>query len=443
MVLIAAEIAVLFLLVLANGFFAMSEIAVVSARKTRLQRDKEQGDLGAAAALDLTQEPSQFLSTIQIGISLIGITAGAFAGATLAEQLSERLETIAWLAPYSEVVGLGIVVVVITYVQLILGELAPKRLALSDPERISARVARLMKSLCRVAYPVVRVLSWSTDLVVWALPGRTVRQPELVEDEIRLLAQQAAHAGAFTELERQMLEQVLRLSERRIGDLMTPRGKAAWLDVRASRKTIENLLSEHFYSYFPVADGNLDHVLGVVHSKELLARSLSGEPIELRDLLREPLYVDEDLTVLKATELFRDQRIPVALVTNAEGRVSGLVTTTDILDAIGGDMPLPGTPPEAPAEAGEQDSWLLDGWESMDYVEQLAEDGSGAEPVPEHARTVGAFVTSQVGEPPDAGTAFEWRGLQFEVIAVSGTRIDKVFIHRPRGRSASPGERSE
>ncbi len=440
MLLIAAEIGVLLVLILANGFFAMSEIAVVSARKTRLERNKRQGDSGAAAALDLTNEPSHFLSTIQIGITLIGITAGAFAGATLAEQLGERLKSIAWLAPYSDVAGLGIVVVAITYVQLILGELAPKRLALSDPERISARVARVMKHLCRLAYPVVRVLSWSTDAVVWALPGRTVRQPELVEDEIRLLAQQATHAGAFTKLERQMLEQVLRLGERTIGSLMTPRSDAAWLDIRASRKTIENVLSEHFYSYFPVADGNLDHVLGVVHSKELLARSWSGEPIDLRDLLREPLYVDDDLTVLKAIELFRDQRIPVALVTNADGRISGLVTTTDILDAIGGDMPLPGARPEAPAVASEQDSWLVDGWESMDFVEQLAGDETGAEPAPIHARTVGAFAASHVGEPPDAGTWFEWRGLRFEVIAVSGTRIDKIFIRR---RPAGAGERTE
>jgi putative hemolysin len=279
---IATEILFILLLILANGVFALSEIAVVSARKARLQEQANRGNESARAALALAQQPSRFLSTVQIGITLVGVLAGAFGGATLAEQLAAGLSAIPGLAPYSEALGIGIVVIAISYLSLVLGELAPKRLALNNPEAYASTVAIPMRVLSRAAAPVVRLLTGSTDLVLRLLRVQPSSEPPVTEEEIKILIEQGRQVGVFEDVEQDIVESVFRMGERRIGALMTPRTEVVWLDATDSLDQIEQQIVASHHSRFPVGLGSLDEVTGVLRGRDLLARRRQGQPADLR-----------------------------------------------------------------------------------------------------------------------------------------------------------------
>jgi putative hemolysin len=421
------EFILILLLILANGVFAMSEIAVVSARKVRLLQRAQRGDKRAQAALDLAQDPGRFLSTVQVGITLVSVLTGAYGGATLAEHLGAGLKTFPALAPFAENLAFGIVVVGITLLTLVIGELVPKRLGLNSPERIAATVAGPLGKLSRIAAPFVYVLTLSTNAVVWALHLRPPEDPTITEDEIKILLRQGTRAGRFEETERVMVESIFRLADLRIGALMTPRTDIEWLDPRDSREELIRAISSATHSHFPVAEEGLDTVIGVVHAKDLLVRCLSGNDLDLRDAATEPLYVPESMRVIKLLELFRLKGSGFALVVDEYGSLEGLITLRDVLSEVVQGIPSPEAEEEPMAIQREDGSWLLDGALPVDRFRDLLDIPELPEEEAGYYQTLGGLVMMQTGHIPITGEHFEWQGLRIEVMDMDGHRVDKVL----------------
>jgi putative hemolysin len=346
---IGFELLVILLLIVANGVFAMAEIAIVSARKARLQQWVQEGNARARMALELAQHPGDFLSTVQIGITLVGILAGAFGGARIAEPLADALRPVPGVGPYSETLSLGLVVVGIAYLSLIVGELVPKQLALTSPERLAAAVAGPMRLVSRLASPAVRLLSRSTAAVLRLFRVRPVPEPPVTESEIRLMMQQGAQAGVFEAAEHEMVQGVFRLGDRRIGSLMTSRTDIVWLDLDDPPEELRRRITETVHSWVPVCRGELDHLVGVARAKDLLVPLLTGQLGELDALIRPPVVVPESLPALRVLERFRQAGIHRALVVDEYGGIQGLVTPVDLLEALVGDIPDAGMPAEPAA----------------------------------------------------------------------------------------------
>jgi len=422
------EILIIFLLLVTNGVFAMAEIAIVSARKARLRQLADAGNSQARAALELAANPNQFLATAQIGITLVGILAGAFGGATIAEEIATRLGDIPFLAPYGETIGVGIVVLGITYFSLIIGELVPKRLALNNAERIASAVAAPMRGLSTIAAPVVRLLSVSTDIVIRLLGIKPSAEPSITPEELRILIEQGTESGVFEESEQDMIESVLRLDERRVGAFMTPRTHIVWFDIEDSPEDIRRKIADSQHSRFPVIKDSLDNVLGIVRAKDLLNQSLAGQPLDLRALLRPPLFIPESMSALKVLELFKQKGTHVALVTDEYGGIQGMVTHNDILEGIVGYIPSAGEPAEPQATRREDGSWLLDGLVHIDKLKEIFDIEKLPDEEHGHYQTVGGFVMTQVRSIPTVGQYFEWGKLRFEVVDMDGRRVDKVLV---------------
>jgi len=358
---ITFEILILLVLIIANGVFSMSEMAIVSARKVRLQQLANQGDAKARAALKLAESPNHFLSTVQVGISLIGILTGAFGGATIANRLAIYIKFVPLLAPYSEPISFGIAVLLITYLSLIVGELVPKRLALNNPEKIASIVAIPMQALAAIASPVVFLLSASTDLILRVLGITASTEPQVTEEEIKILIEQGTEAGTFEEAEQDMVERVFRLGDRPVSYLMTPRPDIVWLDLDDSAEENRQKMVNSAYSRYPISQGGLDNVLGVIPVTDLLARSFRGEPLDLTMGLRQPVFVPESTRGLKVLELFKQTITHMALVVDEYGVIQGLVTLNDIMSEIVGDVPSTDGQDQPQAVQREDGSWLLDG----------------------------------------------------------------------------------
>jgi putative hemolysin len=425
---IALEILILLALILINGLLAMSEIAVVSARKARLQQLSNQGDAKARAALDLANHPADFLSTVQIGITLVGILAGAFGGATIAENIAARLESIPRLAPYSEAIGVFLVVLVITYFSLVLGELVPKRLGLSNAERIAASAAAPMRTLSRLTSPLVLVLGWSTELVLKIFGYKPAAEAAISEEEIKVLIDQGRRAGVFAEAEQDMVEAVFRLGDRSAGTLMTPRTEIVWLDLDDPPDETRRKIIDSDHGRYPVARGSLDNLVGVVQAKDLLERSISGQTLDLQASMLQPLIVPESMPALKVLELFRQSRFHTALVIDEFGGLQGLVTIFDILESIVGDIPDEGELVEPEIVQREDGSWLVDGRLPVDEFKELFRLSGLPDESRGHYQTLGGFVMSYLGRIPTAADNFDWAGLHFEVMDMDGYRVDKVLI---------------
>ncbi|BAT55516.1 putative hemolysin [Nostoc sp. NIES-3756] len=425
---ITVEILIIFVLIIANGIFSMSEMAIVSARKVRLQQLANQGDAKAKAALKLAESPNNFLSTVQIGISLIGILTGAFGGATIASRLAVYVKFIPFLAPYSEPVSFGIVVLIITYLSLIVGELVPKRLALNNPERIAAVVAIPMRALAALTSPAVGLLSASTDLVLRILGITPSDEPQVTEEEIKILIEQGTEAGTFEEAEQDMVERVFRLGDRPVSSFMTPRPDIVWLDLEDTTEENRQKMTENGYSRYPVCQGGLDNVLGIIPVTDLLARSFRGDALDLTVGLRQPVFVPESTRGLKVLELFKQTITHMALVVDEYGVIQGLVTLNDIMSEIVGDVPSADDAEEPQAVQREDGSWLLDGMLAVeDFFElfgleewEFEERGS--------YQTLGGFVITHLGRIPAATDHFEWQNMRIEVMDMDGNRVDKVLV---------------
>jgi putative hemolysin len=429
---ISLEILIVLLLMVGNGFFAMSEIAMVSARKSRLQQWANEGDARARLALELANAPNRFLSAVQIGITLIGILAGAFGGATIADRLAVPLRSVAWLAPYSHAISVGIVVLSITYLSLVIGELAPKRLALQQPERIACAVAGLMRSLSTFAAPVVHVLSVSTDAVLRLIGIQPAAQPPVTPEEIEVLMEQATQAGIFEEAEQDMVEGVLRLNNRRVSALATPRTDIVWLAVDDSLDEVREQILAAPHDHFPVCEGHLDNVIGVVRTRDILMSGLDGGPIDLRALSHPPLFVPDSMLASRALELLKQSPVHLAFVMDEYGGLQGMVTINDIVEEIVGDIEA-----DRPQATRRRDgSWLLDGMLPIHEFKELFNIPRLPGEERDSYQTVGGFVMARLGRVPAPADQFRWSGFRFEVMDMDGRRVDKVLVVPPRQESA-------
>ncbi len=428
------ELALLLLLILANGALSMSELALVSARKARLERRAQEGDRRARMALDLATRPGEFLATIQVGITLVGILAGAYGGATFAGPLAERLRQVPVLRGSADLVAMGVVVAGITFLSLVLGELVPKRLALLRPEGIASVVAGPMHVLSVLASPVVRLLSGATALVVRMLCVRPSAEPEVTEDEIRLLIAHGTRAGMFEEAERELLERVFRFADRRAYQLMTPRRDIVWLDLDDPPEVVVTKIAGHPFSRYPVAKGSLDNCLGFVRTRDLLDIALRRQPFDLKGCVRQPLLVPENTRAMAVLERFRSERTHIAMVIDEYGGIEGLITLNDILDAVLGDMPAVGEATEPPVIRREDGSWLVAGTVLIAELKELL--GLPRLPGEERGdyRTLAGFVMRQLGRVPTSGDHFRWGGYRFEVVDMDGHQVDKVLV-APQGES--------
>lgn len=424
------EILVILFLVLLNGLFAMSEMAVVSARKSRLQQGVQENEPGAGAALRLAEKPGRFLSTIQVGITLIGVLSGAIGGATLAESITAWLARFPLLAPYAGPIGIGSVVVLITYLSLVLGELAPKRLALGNPERIAAAIAGPMSILGRLLGPVVRLLNISTEAVLKLAGVRGRRRSPVTEEEIELMLEEGAAGGWFAPEERLMIGRVFRLADRRLSIVMTPRPEIEWLDVNAGEEEICDRLAKSKHSRLPVCEGELDHVLGVVYTKDLLSQMICGDGLDVRRCLRQAPFVPESVEAYDVLEIFRHSPTRLALVMDEYGGLQGLVTPNDLLQALVGEIPEPGEEQIPSAAQQADDSWLVDGMLPVDELADLLNVPEPQDLLRGVYETLSGLVMAQLGKIPSPGDTFLWEGYRFEVLRMERLRVEQVRITR-------------
>lgn len=422
------EILVIALLLLTNGIFSMSEMAIVSARKIRLQQLAESGNRHARLALKLANDPNKFLATVQIGITSIGILSGAFGGATLARTIASWLDTIPALKPYSQALGVAVIVILLTYLSLIVGELVPKRLALNSAERISIVMAPPMNFLSVLAAPLVKLLSLSTNFVLRILKIKPSTEPMITQEEIEILIEQGTQSGALGEAEQDILESVLRLDEQRVGAVMTARPQIIWLDLEDPPEVTRQKILLSPYSRFLLSKDDLDNLLGVVNAKDILAQNLSDKPMDLSALTRPPLFVPENMSTLKLLDLFKQKGTHVAVVVDEYGVIQGMVTDTDILESIVGDLPANDEFEEPEAIQRDDGTWLLDGMLPIDHLKRLF----NIERLPDEEladyQTVGGFVIYYMESIPMSGEWFECGNLRFEVVDMDRRRVDKVLV---------------
>ena len=411
-----------------NGLFAMSEIAIVSSRKIRLQQAVEDGKASAKIALQLASEPGRFLSTVQVGITLIGIMSGAFGEAALSGKLATLLAQFPQVEPYARALATALVVMGITYFSLIIGELVPKRLALLTPEKIAMFMARPMNWLSTLTYPLVRVLSLSSDLVLWVLRAKKSDEPLVTEKEIKLMIEQGAEAGVFHKSEREMVSNVMRLDALRVGAIMTPRMDIFHLDVEDPIEENRRKLVDCPYSVVPVCRDGLDNVLGFVQAKDLLRRALNGEAVELAAAVRPAHFIPKSLSPMQLLEEFKRAKTAMGLVVDEYGEIAGLVTLKDVLEAIVGDIPSEEIEEEPEAVQRDDGSWLLDGTLSIEKFKQMFDVDELPDEATGNFHTIGGFVMLQLGHVPKAADHFNWDGLCFEVVDMDKNRVDKIMV---------------
>ncbi len=428
------EVVVLSALILLNGAFAMSEIGLVMARRGQLRELSEHGDAGATAALALAQEPTRFLSTIQIGITTIGILNGIVGEAALAPPLAQALAERGMEARAAGWVATGLVVVAITYFSIVLGELVPKRLGQLNPEAVARRVARPMQWLARASMPFVRVLSVSTAFVLRVFGVRDAGAPRVTEEEIRALLLEGAESGAIEEEEHEMVRNVFRLDDRLLGSLMVPRRAVVTLDVDLPWEENLRRIEESEHARFPVLKGGWREILGVVSARQLLGGAVRGEKVELRSGLQPPVYVPGTLTGMELLQHMRSSHVQLVFVADEYGEVEGIVTLQDVLEAITGEFK-PRTLEEQWAVRRDDGSWLFDGMTpAQEFQDRLA-----LRELPEEGRyhTLAGMVLLLAGRVPAVGEAFSWGGWRFEAVDMDGRRIDRVLASR---EAPAPGE---
>ena len=410
------------ILLLLNGVLAMAETALLSVRKTRLQNQFNKGDVRAGLVLKLTENPNQFLSVIQIGITSIDLLIGALTGATLGAWINMELEQFPALRAYSDIIGIVVGVLPITYLSLVLGELVPKRLALRDPEGVSEMVAGSMSFFSIVFSPIVKLLSISTETILKLLGVKASEEPPVTEEELHLLIDQGTQAGVFEESEQDMVEGIFSLGDSRVYSLMTPRTDLVWLDVTDSMEEIRQKIADSPYSRFPVRQDSLETIIGIVKSRDLLVESLSGNEIDLKSLLKPAYFIPETMFASRALELFKEKNTELLLVIDEFGGLQGLLTINDILEEIVGAMEF-----EEPQATQRQDgSWLLDGMLEVDEFKELFD--FTALPHEDEYETLSGFVMTLLGRVPQSADNFEWNNFRFEVMDMDGRRVDKVLV---------------
>jgi putative hemolysin len=437
-------ILIIFLLIILNGIFVMAEMAVVSSRKPRLQQFANEGSGGAQTALALATNPDRFLATTQIGITLIAILTGAVGERTLTDRLALQLQQSPQIASYAGTVAFVIVIAAITYTSLVFGELLPKRLALHNPERLAAAMSGMMDFLSRLCAPIVLLISGSTRLVIGVLGLHPTTEPPVTEEEIKVMMEQGTEAGVFEEAEHDIVKSIFKLGDRGVSALMKPRREVVWLDIDDPFVENQKKLASSLYSRFPVGQGSLDNVIGIVQTKDLLTRCLAGVKMDLKENLRPPLFVPESVPALRLLEMFKKSRTHMALVVDDYGGVEGLVTLNDILEDLVGDVASVDMPEERQIVTRPDGSLLIDGKLQIDdlkdalHISELPGEESGS------YQTLGGLVMLQVGRVPVTGDSFELKGHKFEVVDMDGKRVDKVLVARlPQTEGGEPAPGTE
>ena len=425
-----ANILLLLGLILVNGAFALSELAIVGSRRVRLARLAAMGSTGAERALALASEPTRFLSSVQVGITTIGILSGALGEATIAASLRWHLEQVPQLAAYAQPLSLGIVVVAITYTSLIIGELVPKRLALTNPERIAAIIARPMQVVASIGRPVVYLLSVSTDAVLRLLGAPKVGRGTITLEEIRMLIAQGTEEGVLEPGEREMVTNVLNLDERRIGGVLTPRPEVVFLDVRDPMERNLEKLRARPHTVLPLCDGGLQHVLGFVRATRVLEGILSGNLTDLRPLAEPAAFVPETASLMTLLEEFKRIRLPAALVVDEFGDVQGIVSFSDVMASIVGVVPAAGEDEQLVVRR-DDGTWLIDGGLDLDTaVKALVDDSFVDEADRQLYNTLGGLAMRVLERVPRTGDVFERGRFRFEVVDMDGNRVDRLLVTR-------------
>ncbi|WP_341678370.1 hemolysin family protein [Niveibacterium sp. SC-1] len=425
------DLLLLLVLILFNGLFAMSEIALISSRAARLQRLADEGHHGARTALELHSEPSSFLSAIQVGITSVGVLSGAIGESAIADPLGHWLLSFPLLADHARPIALTVTVILITYFSVVLGELVPKRLGLLAPEYIAGIVARPMAAIARGARPLVWLLSSSSDAVLRLLRARRSDEPPVTDAEIEALMEQGAEAGIFHESEQELVSNVLRLDEQAISSIMTPRVDLYALDLEDEREEQIRRIVDSPYHRIVVCRGGLVDVVGVLHTHDMLKHLLAGEQPDIEASLQPAHYVPESRTTTELLQFFRESRAHCALVVNEWGQVEGLVTPTDVLGSIVGDFPDSESEEDPDIVQRDDGSWLVDGATAIERFKDELEIG---EELPGEAEesfhSVGGFVMHQLGRVPKTADHFESMALRFEVMDMDRHRVDKVLVTR-------------
>ncbi len=427
---IIIEILILIVLFIANGIFAMSEIAVVSLRKARLEHLAQKGNKGHRIALELSNSPGTFLSTVQVGITIIGIIAGVFSGATLAEKLVAYFNQFPALKEYSQFLGYFLVVSLITYLSLIIGELVPKRIAINNPEKIALIIAAPMKLISTIAKPVVSLLTISTNVILRLLKVQPSNEPTVTEEEIKILIREGKTAGIIGKTEKEILDSVFRFGDKKVESIMTPRTQIIWLDVSSTIDESLKVISDTKYSHYPVCEESIDNMLGIVRIKDLFHLQLTNQPLSIKENLTRPLYIPESSRALKLLEKFKETKNHVAIVIDEYGGIQGMVTVNDIVSQVLGEFPASDRQDEPYAIKREDNSWLIDGMIPVDNFKEIfnLEILEGEEE--EGFQTISGFIMMKLEKIPRSGDKFESDGISYEVVDMDGNRIDKILVKK-------------
>jgi putative hemolysin len=440
------DIIIILGLIFINGIFAMSEIAIVTSKRIRLQKLSENGSRGAKAALDLSDNPSRFLSTIQVGITLIGIFNGAFGEASLVDRLTPQLAGVPAIGVYAHEIALASVVVGITFSSLILGELVPKRIAMQYPEVTASLISAPMLWLSRLMGPFVKILTVATEFILRILGLHLKKDDAMTEEEIAGMIREGTDAGLFEKTEHDIVSRALRLDDQRVAALMTPRMDVHFIDIDDPIEETLARIADSSYSRFPVCKGDMSHIIGVVHAGSLFDQAIHGKAVSAVDIeaaARPPLFVPETISAMQLLETLKKNRAEMALVIDEYGEIEGVVTLSDVLGALVGDVSVIDEHHEEDGVRREDGSWLLDGGMSFDRFRELLdtevrfpEEASGT------YHTLAGFVMTFLGHIPQMSDHFEWEGYRFEVVDMDRNRIDRLLVRKPDPLPESHGEES-
>lgn len=436
---IVSELVIIAILLVLNGIFSMSELAIVAAKRVRLERMAEGGSAGAKTALALAANPGEFLSTVQVGITLVGVIASVYGGATIAEQLALRLVAVPWLAQHAKAASLFVVVASITYLSVIIGELVPKRIALGSPERVASFVSRPMQLVSRVGSPLVRLLTGSTQLILRVFGVRGLPEPGLTEEEIHAVIEQGAESGVVPEVEHEIVENVFRLGDRHVSAVMTARPDIEWVDIQADAKAVRAAVGTGRFDWLLVCEGDVETVRGCVHAGDLLTQCLDGSPLDLASVLEEPLYVPSTTGVFRLLAMFRENKKQIAVVLDEYGGVDGLVTLDNILTGLVGRASAEVRGEVAPSLTRNADgSWTADGAIDIDDVNDVLDLGDLGSAARRGYRTLAGFIMNRTGSVPNVGDVLRVGTFDFRVELIDGRRIERVRIQE-HGNTPAPG----
>lgn len=436
---VVIELFIIIILIILNGFFSMAEFALVSARRVRLSSLAEKGVRGADRALALSEDPNTFLSTIQIGITLIGILAGAFGGAAIAGQISPYFSTIPYIGVYSGAISLLCIVLIITFLTLVFGELVPKRVGLAYPERISAAVAHPIMVIATLLAPLNHLASRSTEAILWLLGSRNLHEPPVTEEDITTLLEEGTQAGVFDEAEQELVESVFRFGDREVVSLMIPRPDIVYLDLEDSLDENQNKILTTRHTRYPVCKGTLDSIMGVISVRDLYAQTGSGNRPDIEEIIQEAMVIPEHITAIRLLELFRTAKTPMAVVMDEYGTVAGIITLHDLMEAIVGDLSTVDQEVEEPAIVKREDgSWFIDGRLPAEELRELLTVPALPGEEEGHFRTAAGFLISELGRVPSTGDVVIFDNFRLEVADMDDRRIDKILVSTVADQKQNP-----